>query len=134
MVLRRGTGGFYMNGLAARNVVLAENAAGFDPGAGTFTFDATGNAIVTSPSATPALFTAFPATVSATTTAASFDWRPPTGSPAASGGLATFTGKIAARATGASLTGNGFTGTSYVGAAQPGGAQWWAGWTVYSQN
>ena len=167
MVLRRGTGGYYVNGvvarwpragisvrdaatyaragsvatpdlatadLAVRNVVLAENAAGFDAATGTFSFDATGNAIATSTAATTALFTAFPAAASATTTAAAFDWRPPAGSAAASGGLAAFTGKLATRASGASPTGNNFTGTSYVGAAQPGGAQWWAGWPAYSQN
>jgi hypothetical protein len=167
MVLRRGTGGYYVNGLIARwpraavsirdgatyaragavaapdlattdlalrNVLFADNAATFDAAAGRFTFDAAANGLVSATATTPALFTAFPATVSTTTAAAAFDWRPAAGSAAATGGLATFTGKLAAKATAASPTGNAFGGTSYVGAAQPGGQQWWAGWTVYSQN
>lgn len=172
MMLRRGTGGYYVNGvvarwpragvslrdaatyaragstaspdlattdLAVRNVLFAETPVLFEAQvAGSTTiqnsFDPAANALVTSTAATTALFTAFPAAVTAATTAAAFDWRPAASSPAASGGLATFTGKLATRASGGSLTGNSFGGTAYVGAAQPGGQQWWSGWTVYSQN
>ena len=172
MMLRRGTGGYYVNGivarwpraavsvrdaatyaragstptpdlattdLALRNVLFAETPVAFEAQvAGSTTiqnsFDLAGNSLVSSTAATATLFTAFPATVSAATTAAAFDWRPAASSPAASGGLATFTGRLATRASGGSPTGNTFGGTAYLGAAQPGGQQWWSGWTVYSQN
>jgi len=158
MLLRRGTGGYYVNGvvarwpraalsirdqatynrggaagtpdvatadLAVRNVYVADATPLFEAGTGRFTFDAAGNAITSGTSATAALFTAFPATITATTTAAAFDWTPATGSPIAAGGLAAFTGKLATAA------GTAVTATNYVGAAQPGGTKWWQGWTTY---
>lgn len=152
MVLRRGTGGTYINGIVARwprrgisvrdastfrresedslivsNILFAQNAGGnFDADSvkqrlGAAGFDSSG---VTAAS----LFTAFPATISGTTTAASFDWTPAAGSPAATGGLATFTGLVQQRA------GTFVQGTAYRGAAAPGGPKWWEGWTVYYQN
>ena len=69
-----------------------------------------------------------------TTTESAFDWMPGAGSVVATGGLATFTGKLATATATASSTGNAIAGTSYVGAAQPGGTKWWAGWTVYAQK
>jgi len=164
MMLRRGTAGYYVNGvltrwpraaisirdletyvragstatqdlntadLAVKNNLIAESAAPFQTGGSSTqnTLDMTGNALTNNTTATTAsLFTAFPTTIDGTTTAAAFDWTPPTGSPAASGGLATFTGKLAAAA------GTAITGTSYVGAAQPGGTKWWQGWTIYARN
>ena len=164
MMLRRGVGGWYVNGLLARwpraaisvrdtetyqraggsatpdlatadlavkNVLVAESTAPFQTGGSSTQneFDLAGNAITNSTTATLAsLFTAFPATIDATTTAAAFDWTPPAGSPAAAGGLATFTGKLATAA------GTAVTGTAYVGAAQPGGTKWWQGWTAYARN
>ena len=74
------------------------------------------------------MFTTFPASVSGTTTATAFDWTPAAGSPAATGGLATFTGKLATAA------GTTVAGTAYVGAAQPTGTKWWQGWTIYVRN
>jgi hypothetical protein len=62
------------------------------------------------------------------TSIAAFDFTPTTGSPIASGGLATFTGSIATKA------GTFVTGTSYLGAAAPGGTKWWTGWTNYARN
>mgnify|MGYP002777835424 CR=1 FL=1 len=171
MMLRRGTGGYYVNGvvarwprggvsvrdaetytqraggaatpdlaiadLAVRNVVFAENSAVFQTGGSNVqnTFDLGGNALVAASGGTASLFTAFPATVNAQTTAAAFDWAPAAGSALASGGLATFTGKLAAATTRALASGNGtVAGTPFVGAAQPGGPKWWAGWTRYAQN
>lgn len=161
MMLRRGTGGFYVNGvlsrwpraaislrdtetflragsavtpdlattdLAVRNVLIAESALAFQAGTGQNAFDLATNNIVQDAALTTALFTAFPASIGATTTAAAFDWTPPAGSLAASGGLASFSGKLATAA------GTAVTATSYRGAADPGGAKWWAGWTVYSQQ
>ncbi len=161
MVLRRGTGGYYVNGivarwpraaiavrdaetylragstptpdlntadLAVRNTLMAENAADFQSGQQP-AFDLAGNSLRSQPTTTTAsLFTAFPTTLSGTTTAASFDWTPTGTSPAGSGGLTTFTGKLATKA------GTVVTGTAYVGAANPAGPKWWQGWTVYARN
>jgi len=164
MMLRRGTGGYYVNGIVARyprggvslrdadtytragataitdlatadlavkNVVFTENGAIFQGANGSNvqnSLDLAGNSLVSSTTLTTAMFTAFPASVSGTTTAAAFDWTPAAVSPAASGGLATFTGKLATAA------GTTVTGTSYVGAAQPNGTKWWQGWTIYVRN
>ena len=164
MMLRRGTGGYYVNGVVARyprggvslrdpetyvragsvaspdlatadlaikNVLFTENASVFQGPNGTNvqnSFDMAGNALVASATATAALFTAFPATVSGTTTASAFDWTPAASSPLATGGLATFTGKLATAA------GSAVAGTAYVGAAQPNGTKWWQGWTIYARN
>ena len=167
MVLRRGTGGYYVNGivarwpragigvrdaatyaragstptpdlattdLAIRNVLFVENAVIFQTGTGNSSFDATANNLVTGTGTTAAVFTAFPATVGTTTTEAAFDWTPVAGSAAASGGMTTFAGKIATKASGAFATGHTLAGTAFVGAAQPGGTRWWQGWTKYAQR
>jgi len=164
MMLRRGTAGYYVNGLlvrwpraaisvrdaatyvragstptqdlatadfAVKNTLIAQSPAVFQTTGSDVqnTLDLAGNALTNNPTATTAtLFTAFPATVDGTTTASAFDWTPPAGSPAASGGLTSFTGKLATAA------GSVVTGTSYVGGAQPGGAKWWQGWTVYARR
>ncbi|HEX2778923.1 MAG TPA: hypothetical protein VHM30_05440 [Gemmatimonadaceae bacterium] len=165
IMLRRGTGGYYVNGIIARwpraaislrdtatynragatgtqnlatadlavkNVLIVESPTVFQGANGTNvqnSLDLAGNAITQNTTATTAsLFTAFPATVDVNTTAAAFDWTPAASSAAASGGLATFTGKLATKG------GTAFTGTSYVGAAAPGGTKWWSGWTVYAQQ
>jgi hypothetical protein len=161
MMLRRGTGGFYVNGVVSRwsrgavsirdaetyaraasvvtpdlnttdlavsNILIAESALAFQTGTGQNAFDMATNNIIADPTLTTALFTAFPATVGPTTTAAAFDWTPAAASAAASGGLAAFTGKLATAA------GTAVTATAYRGAAAPGGAKWWQGWTVYAQQ
>ena len=161
MMLRRGTAGFYVNGvlarwpraaislrdtetflragsavtpdltttdLAVRNILTAESAVVFQTGTGQNAFDMATNNIVQDGALTSALFTAFPATIGTTTTAAAFDWTPSAGSLAASGGLSTLSGKLATAA------GTTVTATAYRGAAAPGGAKWWSGWTVYSQQ
>jgi hypothetical protein len=164
MMLRRGTGGYYVNGVVARyprggvslrdadtytragataitdlatadlgvkNVVFTDNAVVFQGANGSNvqnSLDLTGNALVSSTAGTAALFTAFPTTVSATTTAAAFDWTPAATSPIATGGLAAFAGKLSTAA------GTTVAGTAYVGAAQPNGTKWWQGWTIYARN
>lgn len=165
MVLRRGTAGYYTNGiiarfaragiamrdsatfaragsaatpdlatadLAIRNVLLAEvNETVFEGGSGRFAFDLAGNAISASTATTASLFAALPADATAATNESAFDWTPASGSPAATGGLATFTGKLATKA------GAAITGTSFLGAAPPAGAanaRWWSGWTRYAQQ
>jgi hypothetical protein len=171
MMIRRGAGGYYVNGLlarwpraaisirdnntyaragstaspdlattdlAVRNVVAIESPTFFQAASGTTvqnSFDMTANALTnnTTVQAT-ALFTAFPATTSATTTQAAIDWAPAAGSVAATGGMTAFTGRISTRAAAAAATGHTFAGTGYVGAAAPGGTKWWQGWTRYSWN
>jgi len=174
MMIRRGTGGYYVNGivaryplagasvrsseayaragstatpdpattdLAIRNVLFVEVPSVFQAPVGTAeasvqnSFDLTANALVNNTTATAAsLFTKFPATVTSTTTAADFDWTPAASSPALSGGLATFTGKLATKAATATPTGNTIAGTSFVGAASASTGKWWDGWTVYFRN
>ena len=167
MMLRRGTGGYYVNGVVARypragvslrddatytnraggtavqdlntadlalkNLYFTENTAGIFQGPnGTNvqnSLDLAGNALVDGGATTTAsLFTAFPTSIDGTTTAAAFDWTPASGAPIISGGLTTFTGKLATAA------GTTVTGTAYLGAADPSGAKWWQGWTVYARN
>ena len=148
-VLRRGAGGFYVNGivarwpgaafsirdaatndritageLAVRNVLAAENGTLFEAGSGRFALDAAANSIETSTSALASLF----GTLDVSRGAAGLDWQPSATSAARTGGLAAFTGALAAKA------GSVVTGTSYRGAADPSGARWWASWTTYARN
>lgn len=173
MMLRRGTGGWYVNGvvarwprggvslrdaetyaraggvaapdlatadLAIRNVLFAQVPSVFQAGGTSVqnALDLAGNGLVNNTTAsTASLFTAFPATAGTGTTAAAFDWTPAAGSPAASGGLATFSGKLATKVATPLASGNGtIAGTSFVGAAPVSGPdmRWWAGWTRYAQN
>lgn len=154
-VIRRGGGGFYINGalarwsrsafniegtptklrldnnqLVLRNILLAENVTPFLATAGTsvrYTVDAAANAIDVSTATTASLFTTFP-TTSTTTTGASFDWTPAANSPLAQGGMNAFTGTLQTRA------GTFITPTAYRGAAAPGGEKWWQGWTTYARD
>ena len=167
MMLRRGVGGYYVNGVVARfprfgislrdnetyaragsvatpdmattdlavkNITFLEVPTIFQTGAGQNSFDLAGNGLVASGATTAATFTAFPGTFTSATTEAALDWTPAAGGAAASGGLATFTGKLATKTAAATSTGNTIAGTSYVGAAAPGGTKWWAGWSVYAQK
>jgi hypothetical protein len=166
-MLRRGTGGYYVNGVLARwarggislrdsitfvragraavpdlatsdliirNIYLAETPQVFQavsaPGAAVQqnALDLAGNSLTLGTGLTTSLFTTLPATGVAPTGNASFDFTPAAGSPIATGGLATFSGKIAA------MAGAAFPATAYMGAAAPGGTKWWAGWTSYTRN
>jgi len=157
MMIRRGTGGYYVNGVVARwglaaisitdqttknrfdagdlqfkNLHLVGNGPTFQATSGTtirFPIDdLAGNAIDVAGSGTAAtLFTTFPA--AAPTGPASFDWTPATGTAIATGGMASFTGAIATKA------GTFVTGTAYRGAADPAATtKWWEGWTNYAAN
>jgi hypothetical protein len=165
MMLRRGTGGYYVNGVIARfpragvslrdaesfarggsvaipdvntadllirNILFTEVASTiFQPAGGATiqnALDLAGNNLTNSGATAVTLFTAFPAQGAIPAGIAAFDWTPPASSPIATGGLATFTGKIATK--GAAVV----TGTTYLGAAAPGGAKWWTGWTTYARN
>jgi hypothetical protein len=167
MMLRRGTGGYYVNGVLARwpragislrdsltfvraslasvpdmntsdlivrNNYFAETPAVFQtvtaPGAAVQqnAFDLAGNSLTQGAVLTTSLFATLPATGTPPTGVASFDFSPATGSPIATGGLATFTGKMATKG------GTYITGTAYQGAVAPGGTKWWQGWTSYARN
>ena len=166
MMLRRGTGGYYVNGVLARwpragismrdsltfvraglaavpdmntsdlvvrNNYFAETPLVFQaPGAATAaqqnSFDMSGNNLTLGTATTASLFALLPATGVPPTSVASFDFSPATGSPIATGGMATFTGKILAKA------GTVVTPTAYMGAIAPGGTKWYQGWTSYARN
>ena len=148
-VLRRGTGGHYVNGIFARwpaaaigyrdaasktretngllsfkGVFVAESPVAFQAGQQTYA----GNvADVDFQGATTAvsLFTKLPA---APTAVGDFDWSLAAAVAPRTGGVTTFTGDLLTRA------GAFITGTSYRGAADPAGTKWWEGWTSYSNN
>ena len=163
MMLRRGTGGYYVNGVLARfpragislrdaetfvragsaaipdvatadlavsNILFSEvNNTIFQAGGGATiqnSLDLAGNNLTNSAAAATTLFTAVPAQGAVPAGIAAFDWSPT--ATISTGGLATFTGKIATKA------GAAVPGTAYLGAAAPGGAKWWTGWTVYARN
>jgi hypothetical protein len=153
MMLRRGTGGYYVNGVVARweraalslrdqptldlittgelqlkNIYLAGNGTTFQPAAGATvqgTVDVTANAIEVGAATPASLFTLLPLNP---TVESQLDWSPAAASPIATGGMATLTGALGTKA------GTFITGTSYRGAAQPGGTKWWTGWTRYAVN
>lgn len=156
MMIRRGTGGVYVNGIVARwgrqglevrdtatnnrrladslqlrNILFVENGRTLDPTPTNFTQPANfADAAFDSTSATSAtaVFATLPAAGATGLTAASFDFTPAASSPAATGGLSTFTGTMQQR------TGTFVTATPYRGAAAPGGPRWWQGWTDFSRN
>lgn len=152
MVLRRGTGGTYLNGLVARwprqglsvrdsttnnrmsvdslivrNILFAENAANYDAAGSNYGQSSrfTSASHTESAATASSLLAGLPA-AGAVPTLAALDFTP-TGA-ATSGGLTTFSGVVAARA------GTFVTGTAYVGAAAPGGPKWWQGWTNYARD
>ncbi len=152
LMLRRGTAGYYVNGVVARwprsafslrdqatldrvadgsllirNIFVAESGPVFQAASGSTvqgSVDLATAAIEVGAGTAASVFTGLPATP----TTASLDWSLATGAAARTGGLATFTGPLAAKA------GTFITGTAYRGAADPAGVKWWAGWTNYARN
>ena len=150
MVLRRGTGGYYVNGVLARwaraaisvrdaqtqtrvtdgalnlnSITVAEAPVLYQSGqqAGV---DANANHLTLVPGTTAtSLFAAFS---SAPTATAQLDWMPAPSASIRTGGMATFSGNLAARA------GTFVSATSYRGAVDPNGPKWWQGWTNYAVN
>ena len=148
MMLRRGAGGFYVNGivtrwaraaismrntttqaratagdLVVRNLLLAQNGVAFESGSDRFTVDAAANAIQTADATAASLFTGLPA---APTQASELNWSLSANSPARTGGLSAFSGAMATKA------GTFVTATAYRGAADPAATtNWWDGWTRY---
>jgi hypothetical protein len=149
-ILRRGTGGHYINGIWARwpnaaigyrdadskaretagllsikNSLIVETPLALQ--AGQQVYDVAANA-VTLDAVTPtaSLFVKFPTSPNS---AADFDWSLSANSPARTGGLTTFTGDLLTRA------GTFVTPTAYRGAADPNATtKWWEGWTYYARN
>ncbi len=147
MMLRRGTGGHYVNIAIARStagivyrdpttvqrftdgvfslkgIYVGDSPAGFKSGEQSYTGPASD---VTFSGGTTAaqMFTKFSADPSSMS---DLDFRPAAGSPLATGGFTAWTGDLATR--GASLD-----RTTYIGAFAPGGTDWTAGWTEYSDN
>jgi predicted small lipoprotein YifL len=160
MMLRRGTGGFYVNGVVGRfpvagvsfrdtttfqratagdfvlsNILFAENGNMFDPQVVT-------NGVISSTRQYTVDSTANNLRSVAGTAASLFTsvsaTLPATGATfdwAPASGSAAATGGLATF-TGALLTkaGTFVTGTAYRGAADPAGPKWWNGWTTYAIN
>jgi len=149
MVLRRGMGGHYVNGVLGRwpraaisvrdaqtqtniangdltinNILVSESGPLFQPGQ-QVGVDSVANAIIRTANTTASLFASVP-TQPATT--AQIDWSLSANSPARDGGLNAFTGKLQTKA------GTFVTPTTYRGAADPTGPKWWQGWTRYIVN
>jgi hypothetical protein len=158
MLLRRGAGGYYVNGIVARwpnaamsirdqatwdrvaagnllvrNLLLAENAKTFTIAGGQFPVEADSAATKTAWNVQTVAGTTGSLFTSfparpAAPTLASMDWTPPAGSAAAAGGTGAFTGTLA------TVGGTFVTGTDFRGAAAPGGEKWWQGWTNYARR
>jgi len=148
-VLRRGTGGHYINGIFARwpsaaigyrdaaskaretegvltfkGIYAAESAVLFQ--AGQQTYGGPAGDIEFAPATTAAsLFTKFP---TAPVAVGDFDWSLAANAAPRTGGITGFSGDLLFRA------GAFIAGTSYRGAADPAGGKWWEGWTSYSNN
>lgn len=163
MMLRRGTGGYYVNGVVARwtsDGVSLRDQATYDRAGATTTPAATADLqlrniffaevngkLFQTPSATQFELdsTANSLKLSTATAASLFTTIPPVGTapadisafdftPAAGSPIAT--GGLSTF-TGAIATKGGtfVTGTAYQGAVAPGGGnKWWAGWTTYERN
>ncbi|CAN5768112.1 hypothetical protein BH23GEM11_BH23GEM11_05590 [soil metagenome] len=160
MMLRRGVGGLYVNGVVARYTRAAVSLRGeqteqrrIEGRLGVRNIYFTDNATIFQTSATTsgegaqysldmsanALEAGSAATASLFTafptstqsaSAASFDWTPAAGSPIATGGLNDFSGLPSELRNAA---GSFVTPTTYRGAADPNGPKWWAGWTTYAR-
>jgi hypothetical protein len=151
MMLRRGTGGYYVNGAVARweragvslrdastvarapselivsNVAVVDVGARFQPASGSTVQDSVhagiANVLYIASHTKDSLFVAVP---TSPTDASQLDWSPK--APIATGGTGAFTGDLATKG------GTFVTGTDYRGAASPAGPQWWNGWTSYADN
>jgi hypothetical protein len=163
MMLRRGTGGYYVNGVLARypaaGISLRDVATYARAGSTAIPDLATADLAVKNVyiAETPNAFQAASATQnlfdlagnsitlsSATTAASLFTALPATGAVPAGASAFDFTpASGSAIATGGLATFTGklatkagtlVTGTTYLGAASPTGAKWWQGWTNYVRN
>ena len=150
-VLRRGTGGFFANGIMARwkgialnvrdawtdsllvvydslnivNVLLAQNG---------FNYDTTGAGFGQASAFASDSHLAYAANVAADTllgislNPSGLDWTPKVSSPATTGAMTVPAAKVGA------FFGGSWANTTFIGAADPSGAKWWLGWTNYAIN
>jgi hypothetical protein len=148
MVIRRGSAGYYVNGVVARwpksalsvrdasttarvtaGEMVVAHVLGVENGsllhAGQQAYDTTANNVVSAAGSAASLFNLLPSDPSS---AAQFDWAPTASAPQRTGGMTTFSTNIAAKA------GTFITPTAYRGAADPNGPKWWEGWTIYADN
>jgi hypothetical protein len=149
-VLRRGTAGYWANGIVARwkgtglnvrdawsdtllsqrdslnivAVLLAENGANYDTTSHfgqAAKFAADGHKVFAATTTVDTL-------VGLDVTAPTLDWTPKAGSPASTSGATVPAARVAA------YFGGTWASTTYLGAADPAGAKWWQGWTAYNTN
>jgi hypothetical protein len=150
-VWRRGTAGFFANGIMARwkgiavnirdawtdslllnydslnisNVLLAQNG---------FNYDTTGAGFGQAPAFASDNHLVFAASVAADTllgislNPSGLDWTPKAGAPATTGATTVPAAKVAG------YFGGTWVNTTYLGAADPNGPKWWQGWTSYAIN
>ncbi len=164
MVLRRGTGGVWMNGVVGRwpeaglslfdststflrladdslnirNVLSIDNPRTFDVAAASNRFGTedkfTGANITTSTDAAHTLFVSVPTAATTIATGAVLDWRPAAGSAIRTGGTGTTLPGLIGNRV-TNYFGGTMLGTTYRGAVEPDVATpWYAGWTVYYRN
>lgn len=162
MMLRRGTGGYYVNGVISRwstdgvslrDVSTYGRAGSTATPAGTadlqlknILFTEVNGLVFQAASATQNVLdlTANNLTLSAATTASVFTAIPAIGSAPANlaafdfspvaGGAAATGGLTTFTGAIATKAGTFVTGTAYLGAVAPGGAKWWTGWAAYARN
>jgi hypothetical protein len=162
MMLRRGTGGYYVNGVVARwssAGMSVRDQATYDRAGATATpstaadlqvrsvlFAETNGLTFQAPSASQFSFdlAANGLTQSSATAAALFTTLPAVGTAPSSidgfdftpaTGSAIATGGLSTFSGAIQAKASGFvTGTSYLGAVAPGGPKWWTGWTSYARN
>jgi hypothetical protein len=158
MVLRRGAGGHYVNGIVARwpraafslrdaetetryddgdlilrNILVVETGATAGTNAPLFE-DGSGRFAIDSVAENlvkaddATLTTDELAGIPASPTLAGLDFSLTTDADARTGGTGAFTGALATKG------GTFVTGTDYRGAWDPTGAKWWTGWTNYAKN
>ncbi len=150
-VWRRGTAGFFANGIMARwkgiainvrdawtdsllvnydslnimNVLLTQNG---------FNYDTTGAGFGQSAAFASDNHLTFASNVAADTllgvslNPTGLDWTPKAGSPATTGAITVPAAKVAGFFAGS------WANTTYLGAADPSGVKWWQGWTSYAIN
>lgn len=163
MLVRRGTGGVFMNGVVGRwpeaglsvfdpetgvritedslniiNTLFVDNPRTFDAVAATNRYGQedmfTGNNILTSTVDAHTLFVNVPSAATVISNGFAFDWRPAAGSELRAGGTgATLPGRVPNRVS--NFFGGTLQGTTYLGAIEPDAAtQWYTGWTTYYRN
>ena len=163
LLVRRGTGGVWMNGVVGRwpeaglsvfdtesndritsdslnirNVLFIDNPRTFDAVGATNRFGTedkfTGANITSSTDAAHTLFVNVPTAATTIANGTALDWRPAAGSAIRTGGTgATLPGLVGNRVT--NYFGGTMAGTTYRGAVEPDAASpWYAGWTAYFRN